>query len=187
MEAAFFDAALAFDAGNWREVVRLVGGNTAAGLAQGAPRRWRTNTYPALAMALSRSGDVERAALVIAGTPTDCYQCVIARGVVAEASGDRATADRWFAEAVRQAPSLPFANEEWGRAKLARGDLDGALAEFREANRRSPNWADPLKGWGDVLLARGDSRGALRQYEAAHRRAPQWRAIAEALNRARRA
>jgi len=184
---ALFEAGLAFDAGDWREVVRLLGASSAAGLAQGRPRRWRVINYPALAMALARVRDVERAALVIAGTPTNCYRCVIARGVVAEASGDRATADRWFAEAVRQAPSLPFAHEEWGRAKLARGDLDGAEADFREANRRSPNWADPLKGWGDVQLARGDARGAVRQYEAAQQRAPQWTAVREALDRARRA
>lgn len=180
---ASFDGQLDYEGGNWREVVRALG-SIPIDRVPGGPRRWRVISYPWLAIAMARMGDVERAGLVIAATPTDCYYCVMARGVVAEASGDRATADRWFAEAVRQAPSLPFAHEEWGRAKLARGDLDGAEADFREANRRSPNWADPLKGWGDVLMARGDARGAARRYDAALERAPKWAAAKAARDRA---
>ena len=182
---AGFQAQVAYEAGNWREVVRLLASMSASDVTPGGARRWRTYTYPPLAVALARTGDTARAARVIAATRTDCYWCVIARGVVAEAGGDRAGADRWFAEAVRQAPSLPFAHEEWGRAKLARGDLTGAEADFREANRRSPNWADPLKGWGDVLMAQGDARGAIRRYEAALDRAPHWTAARQALARAK--
>ncbi len=182
---AGFAASLAFEAGDWREAVRQFGSVPVSDFSPGGPRRYRTVTYPWLAMAVARTGDTARAARVIAATRVDCYACVIARGVIAEQAGDRTTADRWFAEAVRQAPSLPFAHEEWGRAKLARGDLDGAEADFREANRRSPDWADPLKGWGDVLIARNDARGAVRRYEAALERAPQWTAARRALERAR--
>lgn len=183
---AALEAQLAYEAEDWRAVVRLLGGiDPDSGVFDDA--RWRTAVYPYLVRAMARMGDTARAGRVIAATTLDCYQCAIARGVIAEEAGDPAGADRWFAEAVRQAPSLPFAHEEWGRAKLARGDLDGAEADFREANRRSPNWADPLKGWGDVLMARGDAGGAARRYDAALERAPQWTAAKAARDRARSA
>lgn len=182
--SAAFAANLAFEAGDWRETVRQFAGVPVSDSSPGGARRYRTLTYPWLAMAIARMGDTERAARVIAATRVDCYACAIARGVIADEAGDRAGADRWLAEAVRQAPSLPFAHEEWGRMRLARGDLDGAEADFREANRRSPNWADPLKGWGDVLMARNDARGAVRRYEAALERAPHWAAARQALQRA---
>ncbi|WGM30051.1 hypothetical protein [Brevundimonas sp. NIBR11] len=181
---AALQAQLAWEAEDWRGVVRHLGAVDPDNRAFG-DTRWRVVIYPYLAMAMARTGDTERAARVIAATRTDCYQCVIARAVIAEEAGDRARADRWFAEAVRQSPSLPFAHAEWGRVKLARGDLDGAEADFREASRRSPNWADPLKGWGDVLMAKNDARGAARRYEAALERAPQWTAARQALTRAR--
>lgn len=181
---AALEARLAYDDGNWPEVIRRLGGVQPAPSLRGLNVRWRVTAYPMLAVALARSGDAARATRVIAASRLDCYRCVIARGVIAEAIGDRAEADRWFAEALRQAPSLPFAHDEWGRVKLARGDLSGALAAFREANRRSPNWADPLKGWGDVLLAQGDAKGAVRRYEAALDRAPRWAALTPALAQA---
>ena len=184
MDQASFEGVLAYHTGDWPAAVRLLGGAPAAATSSNRGLWWRNFNYPYLAMAMARMGDTRRAARVIAATRLDCYQCVIARGVIAEAAGDRTGADRWFAEAVRQAASLPFAHEAWGRAKLARGDLAGAEADFREANRRSPNWADPLKGWGDVLMARNDRRGAVRRYEASLGRAPRWTAARQALARA---
>ncbi len=168
---------------DWPQVVAQMGASLAHGAA--ITPRTRVGTFPDLAIALAHLGDVQRARRVIGGTPTACYRCAVARGVVAELSGDRARADRWLEAAVAMAPSLPFALEARGRVRLARGDLDGAQADFQEANRRSPDWADPLKGWGDVLMARNDARGAVRRYEAGLERAPQWVAARQALTRAR--
>lgn len=177
-------AGIAFANGEWSEIVRQIGGVDRTGVAAADWLLFRTLSHPLLVEALANLGDARRATVIAAGLPLDCYRCVMVRGVAAEAAGDRASADRWFAEAIRQGPSLPFANEERGRARVARGDLDGAEADFREANRRSPNWADPLKGWGDVLMARGDARGALRRYDAALERAPQWAVARTARDRA---
>ena len=170
--------------GEWGEVVRQL---TSIGPDEIPPELravFRVQGYPDLAIALARLGDTHRAGLVIAGTPTDCYRCLNARAVVAEVAGDRAGADRWFNEAMRQASSLPLAHAERGRARLVRGDPEGALADFREAHRRSPNWADPIKGWGDVLLTRGDPGGAARKYAAAAERAPRWGQLHLAWGRA---
>lgn len=177
-------ALLAYVMQDWNEVVRQVERIDIARQPVALQARRRIGLYPAFATALARSGDAARAASVIAQTPTDCYDCVIARGVVAEAARDRRGADRWFAEAIRQAPSLPFAHEARGSARLARGDIDGAIADFREASRRGPRWADPLKGWGDALARRGDARGAVRKYADAAERAPRWGALRLAWGRA---
>ncbi len=49
--------------------------------------------------------------------------------------------------AARQAPSLPFAEAEWGAALLAKGDADGAIAKETLANQKGPHFADPLEVW----------------------------------------
>ena len=139
---------------------------------------------PLRAEALARLGRVAEAEALIAPTPMDCDRCLTVRGVVAEAAGDRAAADRWFAEAARLTPSLPRARLVWGRARLARGDLDGAIRLFRQAEERGPRWADPLKYEGDALAAGRDWDGALSRYAAAAERAPRWGALHLAWGRA---
>lgn len=173
-------ARLAADQARWAEAVEALEAADAAAAEQFALRDavWRqTLIRPRLAYARARWGDLAGAQVLIATTPTDCYRCVRIRAQLAEIAGDRATADRWFTEAIRQAPSLPFAHAERGQALLGRGDLDGAVAMFREANRRGPRWADPLKFWGDALAAGGDPRGAVRKYRAAAAFAPRWGAL----------
>src|SRR5262249_44570812 len=76
-------------------------------------RRW-------VALAKARTGDLMGAETVIAATPADCYDCVRARGVIAALAKDPVRADGWFARAVHDAPSIPFAYEDWGRALLDR-------------------------------------------------------------------
>lgn len=169
---------------DWAAVVEALAGVDLSQQSAGGRARFLVRSYPLLATALARLGEIDRAAAIIARTPADCYDCATVRGVVAEAAGDRAEADRWFAEAIRQAPSLPFAHEARGQARLARGDLTGAVADFREASRRGPRWADPLKGWGDALARQGDAAGAVRKYRAAAERAPRWGALHLAWGRA---
>ncbi len=66
---------------------------------------------------------------------------------------------------------------EWVQAKLARGDVTGAIRLFREAHERGPRWADPLKYEGDALVRKGEHRAALRRYREAAERAPRWGAL----------
>lgn len=143
-----------------------------------------TFVWPRLAYARARTGDLAGAQALIAATPLDCYLCVRERARIAELAGDRATADRWSAEARRQGPSLPFAFAERGQMLIARGDPAGAIAFYEQAIERGPRWADPQKYWGDALLAQGDASGAIRKYRAAADRAPRWGALHLAWGRA---
>ncbi len=139
-----------------------------------------TQYDPLLAYAEAMTGDTASATALVSQTPTDCYLCVRTRAKVAAAAGDAATADRWFAEAVRQAPDLPMAYYEWGQALLARGDLPGAAREFSLAHDRGPHFADPLKAWGDVLAKQGRWSDALAKYGEALRYAPRWAELRQA-------
>jgi tetratricopeptide (TPR) repeat protein len=129
---------------------------------------------PMEAIALAHAGFVAQARSLAAATPADCVFCLRARGQTAALAGDAAGADRAFAEALRQAPSLPFAYAEWGEAKLARGDVTGALALFRRAREKGPRWADAAKLEGDALARMGKPREAAGAYAAAAELAPRW-------------
>lgn len=145
------------------------------------PRRLRdmiqVSAWPRRAEVLARLGRLDEAAELIGQTSTTCEPCLRVRGLVAHLRGDTTGADRWYAEAARQAPSLPFAATEWGEAKLARGDTAGAIALARQAQRVGPRFADPLKLEGDARLKAGDARKALDRYAAAATFAPRWGAL----------
>jgi len=126
------------------------------------------------AVELAKLGRVAEAQALTETFPLDCDFCTITRGQVAEAAGDRRAADHWFAEAARLMPSLPFANEIWGRALLARGDAAGALARFDAAHAKSPRFPDAIEGQGEALLAKGDAAGAGARFAEAAKLAPRW-------------
>jgi tetratricopeptide (TPR) repeat protein len=127
-----------------------------------------------LAYVTARLGDLDAAEKIINETPTDCYQCVRTRGKIAALKKDWPTAERWFSEAAKQGPSLPFANTEWGEMLLTNGDTDRARGQFQEAVKRQPHFADPYQYWGEALLAMGDARGAITRFEQAVKYAPKW-------------
>ena len=129
-------------------------------------------TYGALALA--QLGRLDEGQAQIAATPLDCYACLRVRARVAALAGDAAGADRWFAEAVRQGPSLPWAASEWAVVKLARGDAAGAILLAQSAHKASPRFPDPLEVWGEALLAKGDAAGAVAKFAEAAKLAPNW-------------
>jgi tetratricopeptide (TPR) repeat protein len=128
----------------------------------------------ARAAALTRVGRLAEAQVVVERMPPDCDRCLVARGKLAAARGQVAESERWFARAAELTPSLPQARLEWGRTRLQRGDLKGAIEQFREAERRGPGWADPLKYEGDALARKGELRAAVRRYQRAAKLAPRW-------------
>jgi tetratricopeptide (TPR) repeat protein len=138
----------------------------------GIERLKRSLAYYAYAKAMI--GDMADAETMIRTTQRDCYDCLRMRGKIAAVARDWLGAERWFAECVRQAPSIPFAYADWGEMLLAKGDYDGAIAKFKRANEKGPRFADPLEYWGEVLIAKNRSDLALAKFAEADRYAPNW-------------
>jgi len=132
------------------------------------------------AKALVDEETAKKAAALMTPAATDCYLCVRIRALIAASAGDPAGADRWFAEAVRQAPDLPTAYLEWGQTLLVRGDLAGATKQLALAHEKGPHFADPLKAFGDVLVKQDRPREALTKYDEALKYAPNWKELKEA-------
>jgi Tfp pilus assembly protein PilF len=130
--------------------------------------------YPSVALAKARLGDLAGAEAAIAPTPADCYDCLRIRGLIAAAARQWDRADWWFARAVHDGPSIPFAYADRGTSLLARGKPDEAIAQFKLANMRGPHFADPLEGWGEALMAKNQSHRALAKFAEAEKYAPNW-------------
>jgi len=135
---------------------------------------YRTLAAPLRAYALAQEGDFAAAQKIIDATARDCYHCVRTRGDIDALQKNWSGAASWFAEAVKQGPSLPFAYLDWGRMLMAKGDLDGAIAKFESAHQKGPHFADPLEMWGEVLIAKNRSDLALAKFEEANKYAPNW-------------
>lgn len=170
-------ALYAWERGDWDGAHGLLTGFDETLLQPSWRAARRGVTDPLAARAAARAGNLPAARALVEGMPAGCYECTWTRGFVAAIAGERAASDRAFAEAVQAGPSLPTAHANWGEARLARGDTEGAIEQFRLAHRKGPAWADPLKAWGDALVQEGDVRGALRRYAEAAERAPRWGAL----------
>lgn len=109
---------------------------------------------------MARVGDQRGAEALISTTPLDCYTCVSVRGQIASNKRDWVGASAWFANAVRQAPSLPFAYVAWARMLADKGELGAALDKLTIAHEKAPRYADAIEVWAEILARRGDLRGA---------------------------
>jgi Flp pilus assembly protein TadD len=67
-----------------------------------------------------------------------------------------------------------LAASQAGRARLERGDNDGAIALFDIAHSKGPHFADALEMWGEALMAKADFSGAVEKFIEADRFAPNW-------------
>jgi tetratricopeptide (TPR) repeat protein len=135
--------------------------------------------FPILALAYEHLGHSSAADALLEEIPTDVYDGWRARARVALLRHDYPLAGRDLAEAVRQAPSLPYAYSDWGDLLAAKNDSEGAVSKYAEAQRRGPHFADPIKAWGDVLAKQGRSKEALVKYDEALEYAPNWAALKE--------
>jgi len=148
---------------------------TSAALSARYVAETRTTRYgPLVALAEAHLGEFAQAHRTIDATPADCYDCVRARGNIDALQKNRGGAEYWFADAVKQAPSIPFAYTDWGAMLLAKGDRDGAIAKFAAANQKGPHFADPLELWGEALMAKNRSDLALAKFTEADKFAPNW-------------
>lgn len=130
--------------------------------------------WPLRAEALGMLGNYKEAFALISKTPLDCYTCLRVRGITAAGMGDSQRAQKWFAEAVRQAPRLAPAYLDWGRLLLEIGRIDSAEGKLKQSARLAPYWADPPKYLGDLYLKQGKNREALQKYNEALELAPKW-------------
>ena len=133
-----------------------------------------SEVIPMVAQAKAAMGDLSAAEALIATTPSDCDSCLRERGKLAALRRDWPAAERWFAQAARIAPSIPFADTDWGEMLLAKGDVDGAIARLAQAHAKSPRFADPLELWGEALIRKGDFAGAVARFAEADKYAPRW-------------
>jgi tetratricopeptide (TPR) repeat protein len=150
--------------------------DAAAGLRTGIERRDR----PMLAIAQAHTGNAAASGASIAFTPLDCYSCLRARGIAASLAGDHPRAERWFADAIRLGPDLPWAYVERGRARLDAGDTGGALSDAETAARLGPHFADALKLSGDTRARQGRWSEAIASYDSALAEAPAWAGLKHA-------
>lgn len=174
------DLRLAAEEGDWERVVTLA---EQIRSAHGEPHiaiSFPSQLDPLLAEGYARLGRNVEADAVLSRIPADVYDGWRARGRIAALRHDYAGADKAFAEAARQAPSIPRAFADWGDMLAGRGDTAGAIAKFKDANQRGPHWADPLKSWGDVLAKQGHSAEALTKYDEALKFAPKWVVLQQA-------
>ena len=130
--------------------------------------------FPICASAKAKLGDDTGAQAQIAPTPADCYDCLRIRGQIAAEAKAWERADWWFARAVQEGPSPPFAYSDWGNALLMRGQPDAAIEKFKLANQKGPHFADPLEGWGEALMAKNQSHLAVAKFAEADKYAPNW-------------
>jgi hypothetical protein len=169
----FADAA----AGDWRSAVadaRAYGNAVTGPNARLNEITLRVTVLPLLAYSLARSGDFAAAHAEIDKTPGDCIACETARGDIDALQENDAAAAWWFARAIHDAPSIPFAYTDWGQMLLAKGDYDAAIAKFALANEKGPHFADPLEMWGEALIAKNRSDLALAKFAEADKYAPNW-------------
>jgi tetratricopeptide (TPR) repeat protein len=135
---------------------------------------YATEIAPLLAVAQARTGQFAQAHATIDRTPRDCVPCETARGDIDALEKNWNGAAFWFAHAIHDAPSLPFADTDWGEMLLRKGDLDGAMAKFASAHSKGPKFADPLELWGEALTRKNRSDLALAKFAEAARYAPNW-------------
>ncbi len=171
--------ALAIETGSWalvRQMVPAMEAEAAKGAAAdlGSAFNLQAVLWPDLALAEAQTGDFAAAHAEIDKTPSDCDLCLRTRAKIDALQKNPAGADFWFARAEALAPSIPFADQDWGRTLLQRGDAEKAMEKFKASSAKSPHFADPLEGWGEALMAKNQSHLAVIKFEAADKYAPNW-------------
>lgn len=169
------------DEGDWRAALddaKAARRDAAASDTDASPRFLNETASirydPLIALAAAHLGDFAPARRAIDATAGDCYFCTRTRGQIAAFEGKPQAAAWWFARAVAQAPSIPFAYVDWGAMLLHHGQYDAAIAKFKTAHDKGPNFADPLEMWGEALMQENRSDVALAKFAEASQYAPNW-------------
>jgi tetratricopeptide (TPR) repeat protein len=129
---------------------------------------------PLIAVAQAHLGRFPEAHATIDATPGDCVACETARGDIDALQKNPSGAAFWFSRAIADAPSIPFADADWGEMLLREGQFGAAIAKFQRANAIGPRFADPLEMWGETLMLKNRSDLALAKFEEANKYASDW-------------
>jgi tetratricopeptide (TPR) repeat protein len=167
------------DSGDWRAALLDVTASIRSYTTQKGREKFHTAISPVLyeplrSKAEAHLGLFAEAHHTIDATPPDCYDCDRARGTVDALEGRRDAAAFWYAHAIAEAPSIPFAYADWGEMLLHKGNVEGAIAQFERAHDKGPHFADPLEMWGEALMQQNRSDLALAKFEEAAKYAPNW-------------
>jgi tetratricopeptide (TPR) repeat protein len=173
------ELALAMETGSWagaRQIVTAMEAEVAKRAASqlGNGFNLQALLWPDLALAEAQMGDFTAAHAEIDKTPGDCDLCLRTRAKIDTLQKNFAGADFWFARLEATEPSIPFADQDWGRLLLRRGDAAKAIEKFKLSNAKGPHFADPLEGWGEALMAQSQSHLALAKFAEAEKYAPNW-------------
>jgi tetratricopeptide (TPR) repeat protein len=134
----------------------------------------RANASPYEARAYAMLGDFDKADAILKTSPADCDLCARAHGQIEALRKNWSAAAGWFRLVSARSPDIPFADSEWGRMLLEKGDVEGAIGHFAIAHARGPHFADPLEMWGEALMQQNRSDLALAKFEEADKYAPNW-------------
>lgn len=129
---------------------------------------------PRLATVLAHSGQIQQARAIVAGLPDDCFNCIVAKGMVAGLGGDFSNAQRSVAEADSMRPNAPFADTALAQILLDAGRYREALDVAKLATNKGPKYPDALKVRGDALRKLNHLDEAVDSYAKAAEGAPRW-------------
>jgi len=162
--------------GRWRDTLALADTLEVmvAQLGPGAIQFEMNTIRPYASLAMAMRGNVDDANRRIEHTPLDCDLCGRMRGRIAAVEHRWDAAAYWFNMVAARAPSIPFANTDWGVMLLEKGDAAGAAEKFKAAHAQGPHFADPLEGWGEALMMQNRSDLALAKFREAASYTPNW-------------
>ncbi len=133
-----------------------------------------TYLSPWLAYALVRSGQRAAGDRLITTTPRDCAFCLVMRGRIAAYERQFSRADDWFSDALKRAPSSPFASFYWAAELLQRNRPVEAIEKLKLSIFQGPHFADAFELWGEALMKQNRSDRAIEKFETANIYAPSW-------------
>jgi tetratricopeptide (TPR) repeat protein len=161
---------------DWSAALADLQATEAAARLQGKPGQVYIErmAWPLQAQALAGLGRGDEAWTMANRAPLDCYVCLRMRGFAAASRRDWPSAEWWFDRATRHSPSIPYAYLDWARARMARGDMAGAIAKLALAHQKGPRFADVLETWGEALVRQGDMARAIDKFRQADALTPRW-------------
>ena len=101
---------------------------------------------PLRALAAAHLGETKLAHALIDATPTDCVLCLRVRGEIDAIEHNWSGGAYWFTRTSAAAPSIPFADSDWGAMLMRRR----SRRRHHEVYNRQPERPALCRSAGDV-------------------------------------